>query len=244
MWVWVVVCGWGWVGCCCCFGLQGEPGSWAVGGGPLDAAPCSLAAHPPPAPRPPFPLHCPPPTHTPPCCPPDPPPPLHRPRSSSRLRRSRGRGDRHRRAPQAGAAPRAGLPCAGGGGRVRHAGAAWCGIWWWCMSWCGVVPFRLPTVPAGPLLAALSAVRPPCAPASLCPAGAPPLIDCWGGLKSCDSPSLLSLPTPYYYSCPAQHELCETPEDFVARRTRLAFLDRRACPQALPKVGGDEGGEG
>ena len=38
-------------------------------------------------------------------------------------------------------------------------------------------------------------------------------------------------------SLPPQHELCETPEDFVARRTRLAFLDRRACQQALPKVG-------
>lgn len=32
------------------------------------------------------------------------------------------------------------------------------------------------------------------------------------------------------------HEYCETPEDFVARRTRLAFLDKLACEQALPKV--------
>ena len=33
-----------------------------------------------------------------------------------------------------------------------------------------------------------------------------------------------------------QHEMCETPEDFIARRTRLAFLDTRACSEALPKV--------
>jgi hypothetical protein len=33
-----------------------------------------------------------------------------------------------------------------------------------------------------------------------------------------------------------RHEYCETPEDFVARRTRLAFLDKLACQQALPKV--------
>ncbi|EFN54037.1 hypothetical protein CHLNCDRAFT_136099 [Chlorella variabilis] len=31
-------------------------------------------------------------------------------------------------------------------------------------------------------------------------------------------------------------EYCETPEDFIARRTRLAFLDKLACEQALPKV--------
>lgn len=31
-------------------------------------------------------------------------------------------------------------------------------------------------------------------------------------------------------------EYCETPEDFLARRTRLAFLDKRACEQALPRV--------
>lgn len=38
---------------------------------------------------------------------------------------------------------------------------------------------------------------------------------------------------------PAVHsEYCETPEDFIARRTRLAFLDKLACEQALPKVGG------
>ena len=34
-----------------------------------------------------------------------------------------------------------------------------------------------------------------------------------------------------------QHEYCETPEDFIARRTRLAFLDVDACRVALPKVG-------
>ena len=34
-----------------------------------------------------------------------------------------------------------------------------------------------------------------------------------------------------------QHEYCETPEDFIARRTRLAFLDVDACRVALPRVG-------
>ena len=32
------------------------------------------------------------------------------------------------------------------------------------------------------------------------------------------------------------HEYCETPEDFIARRSRLAFLDHRACEEALPRV--------
>ena len=32
------------------------------------------------------------------------------------------------------------------------------------------------------------------------------------------------------------HEYCETPEDFIARRSRLAFLDHRACQEALPRV--------
>jgi glycerol-3-phosphate dehydrogenase len=32
------------------------------------------------------------------------------------------------------------------------------------------------------------------------------------------------------------NEYCETPEDFIARRTRLAFLDKLACEQALPRV--------
>lgn len=36
------------------------------------------------------------------------------------------------------------------------------------------------------------------------------------------------------YCC--RHEMCETPEDFVARRTRLAFLDTRACLEAIPRV--------
>ncbi|KAG7670407.1 hypothetical protein Ndes2526A_g00159 [Nannochloris sp. 'desiccata'] len=36
------------------------------------------------------------------------------------------------------------------------------------------------------------------------------------------------------YTC--RHEYCETPEDFVARRTRLAFLDRPATLEALPRV--------
>lgn len=33
-----------------------------------------------------------------------------------------------------------------------------------------------------------------------------------------------------------RNEYCETAEDFVARRTRLAFLDRPACLEALPRV--------
>lgn len=33
-----------------------------------------------------------------------------------------------------------------------------------------------------------------------------------------------------------QHEACETPEDFIARRTRLAFLDTAATEDALPRV--------
>ena len=36
------------------------------------------------------------------------------------------------------------------------------------------------------------------------------------------------------YTC--RNEYCETPEDFVARRTRLAFLDLPACLEALPRV--------
>ncbi len=32
------------------------------------------------------------------------------------------------------------------------------------------------------------------------------------------------------------NEYCETPEDFIARRSRLAFLDHRACQEALPRV--------
>ena len=32
------------------------------------------------------------------------------------------------------------------------------------------------------------------------------------------------------------NEYCETPEDFIARRSRLAFLDVRACAEALPRV--------
>eukprot|EP00884_Botryococcus_braunii_P011342 jgi/Botrbrau1/20208/Bobra.31_1s0005.1 len=34
----------------------------------------------------------------------------------------------------------------------------------------------------------------------------------------------------------ARHEYCETVEDFIARRTRLAFLDTRACEEAIPQV--------
>eukprot|EP00198_Chlamydomonas_reinhardtii_P004208 XP_001693544.1 glycerol-3-phosphate dehydrogenase [Chlamydomonas reinhardtii] len=33
-----------------------------------------------------------------------------------------------------------------------------------------------------------------------------------------------------------RHEYCHTPEDFLARRTRLAFLDARAALSALPRV--------
>ena len=40
-----------------------------------------------------------------------------------------------------------------------------------------------------------------------------------------------------YRNCTAvRNEYCETPEDFVARRTRLAFQDTLACRQALPRV--------
>ncbi|KAF5194182.1 Glycerol-3-phosphate dehydrogenase protein, partial [Thalictrum thalictroides] len=34
----------------------------------------------------------------------------------------------------------------------------------------------------------------------------------------------------------ARNEYCETAIDFIARRTRLAFLDVRAATQALPRV--------
>lgn len=34
----------------------------------------------------------------------------------------------------------------------------------------------------------------------------------------------------------ARNELCETVEDFLARRTRLAFLDRAAAVEAVPRV--------
>lgn len=34
----------------------------------------------------------------------------------------------------------------------------------------------------------------------------------------------------------ARNELCETAEDFLARRSRLAFLDRGAALDALPRV--------
>lgn len=34
----------------------------------------------------------------------------------------------------------------------------------------------------------------------------------------------------------ARQEYCETAEDFIARRTRLAFLDVDACRLALPRV--------
>lgn len=33
-----------------------------------------------------------------------------------------------------------------------------------------------------------------------------------------------------------RYEMCETPEDFIARRTRLIFLDKRACTEALPRI--------
>ncbi|EFJ49807.1 hypothetical protein VOLCADRAFT_80593 [Volvox carteri f. nagariensis] len=33
-----------------------------------------------------------------------------------------------------------------------------------------------------------------------------------------------------------RHEYCQTPDDFLARRTRLAFLDARAALRALPRV--------
>lgn len=36
------------------------------------------------------------------------------------------------------------------------------------------------------------------------------------------------------YAC--RQEFCEHAEDFIARRTRLAFLDVEATEQALPRV--------
>ena len=33
-----------------------------------------------------------------------------------------------------------------------------------------------------------------------------------------------------------ENEYCETAEDFIARRTRLAFLDVEACKEALPRA--------
>jgi glycerol-3-phosphate dehydrogenase len=33
-----------------------------------------------------------------------------------------------------------------------------------------------------------------------------------------------------------KYEMCETPEDFIARRTRLLFLDKQACIEALPRI--------
>jgi glycerol-3-phosphate dehydrogenase len=36
------------------------------------------------------------------------------------------------------------------------------------------------------------------------------------------------------YCC--RHEMCETAEDFIARRTRMAFLDVLATREALPKI--------
>ena len=35
----------------------------------------------------------------------------------------------------------------------------------------------------------------------------------------------------------ARHEFCQTVCDFIARRTRLAFLDAAAAEAALPEVG-------
>ena len=42
---------------------------------------------------------------------------------------------------------------------------------------------------------------------------------------------LFSTPT-----CSLQHEYCMTVEDFIARRSRLAFLDVRSCEAAIPRV--------
>ncbi|CAG9460486.1 unnamed protein product [Pedinophyceae sp. YPF-701] len=36
------------------------------------------------------------------------------------------------------------------------------------------------------------------------------------------------------YCC--RHEYCETAKDFIARRTRMAFLDTQACKAALPRI--------
>ena len=108
--------------------------------------------------------------------------PLPPPPSPSRLRRPRGRGDLDRRAPQAGAAPRAGLPGARGGGRVRSAGVSG---WWvvWCL-------FGFPLF-AGRNLPGLHRWLPCDAPPRLHPTfavGVP--LDCLlgGGSRSCESP--------------------------------------------------------
>lgn len=34
----------------------------------------------------------------------------------------------------------------------------------------------------------------------------------------------------------AQHEMCRSAQDFLARRSRLAFLDYKAAQRALPRV--------
>jgi len=33
-----------------------------------------------------------------------------------------------------------------------------------------------------------------------------------------------------------QHEYCESPDDFLERRTRIAFLDAKAAVDAVPRV--------
>ena len=40
----------------------------------------------------------------------------------------------------------------------------------------------------------------------------------------------------------ARHEYCQSTCDFIARRTRLAFLDADAAEAALPEVRGPKGG--
>lgn len=39
-----------------------------------------------------------------------------------------------------------------------------------------------------------------------------------------------------------RHEMCEHPDDFIARRTRLAFIDTAATEQALSRVSDSSAG--
>jgi hypothetical protein len=53
-------------------------------------------------------------------------------------------------------------------------------------------------------------------------------------------PSNLPLSQPLLLHPPGTHraEYCRSVQDFIARRTRLAFLDTAACAAAIPKVTG------
>ena len=64
---------------------------------------------------------------------------------------------------------------------------------------------------------------------------------CCAALRRCLSPQphptgcrAVTAAVQVVYCC--RHEYCETPEDFISRRCRLAFLDTQACREALPRV--------